>query len=500
MELAGKPLDEWQQGSAILLLSTRDDGRWACVEYCELVARQNGKGGVLEARVLAGFLLLGERVIMWSAHEVKTAYEAFLRLQELLRVLDPRSEDEKAADENFILVDDELVSPDPIPIRVVNTNGREGFRRLDTKQRVRFIARSKSSGRGLTGDLNVIDETFAYTAAQHEALFPTMMARPNPQIIYTSTPPLDGFSGDVLHDLRDRAERALEEIVKQGFTTDDKLGFRDWGIAGDLANLDKLDLDDPELWAQANPSLGGRISAEIILLARRSMSAVGFAREVLCVWPRRKKRTGGVVDVARWNGPLLDERVKTGGSPTPMEGRVAVAVDVSPDRSRASIGAAGRRGDELLAVERIEAGAGTRWLLPFLKQLVAAQGPLALVVDPAAAAGSLISDLEDLVEDTSTVLMLVSGREYGQACGAFMDFVEAEQLRHIGQKSLTSAIEGASTRTLGDAWAWDRRSQDVDITPLVAVTLALAGFRAHENDEADTVEPWIHFGDDDEDD
>jgi hypothetical protein len=94
--------------------------------------------------------------------------------------------------------------------------------------------------------------------------------------------------------------------------------------------------------------------------------------------------------------------------------------------------------------------------------------------------------------------MEMGSKEYAQACGAFMDLLEAEQLRHIGQKSLTEAVEGAATRTLGDAWAWDRRGKDVDITPLVAVTLALAGFRVHENDSG-AADPWIWFGDDDDD-
>jgi hypothetical protein len=33
----------------------------------------------------------------------------------------------------------------------------------------------------------------------------------------------------------------------------------------------------------------------------------------------------------------------------------------------------------------------------------------------------------------------------------------------------------ARKRRLGDAWAWNRKDTDSDITPLVAVTLALFG-------------------------
>jgi hypothetical protein len=46
-------------------------------------------------------------------------------------------------------------------------------------------------------------------------------------------------------------------------------------------------------------------------------------------------------------------------------------------------------------------------------------------------------------------------------------------LRHLGQPELTSAITGACSRTVGDAWLWDRKSSDVDISPLVAGTIAL---------------------------
>jgi hypothetical protein len=40
---------------------------------------------------------------------------------------------------------------------------------------------------------------------------------------------------------------------------------------------------------------------------------------------------------------------------------------------------------------------------------------------------------------------------------------------------LADAIRGAATRKLGDSWAWSRRNSSVDISPLVASTLALWG-------------------------
>jgi hypothetical protein len=41
------------------------------------------------------------------------------------------------------------------------------------------------------------------------------------------------------------------------------------------------------------------------------------------------------------------------------------------------------------------------------------------------------------------------------------------------QPELSAALAGATKRSLGDAWAWSRRNSAVDISPLVAATLAL---------------------------
>jgi hypothetical protein len=73
--------------------------------------------------------------------------------------------------------------------------------------------------------------------------------------------------------------------------------------------------------------------------------------------------------------------------------------------------------------------------------------------------------------------VLVSGREMAQACGAFYTAVTDEEptVRHLGQPELNAAVGGARKRNLADAWAWHRRDASVDISPLVAATLAVHG-------------------------
>jgi hypothetical protein len=449
-ELAGRgglTLDPWQADALDLLLACRADGKWACFEYCEFVARQNGKGSLLEARVLAGFLLLDEQLIMWSAHEYKTSMEAFRRFKTLLKRLGT------PVSENLITVGGVLV-------KVVNTNGEEGFERLDTGARVKFIARSKGSGRGFSGDLNVIDEAFAYTLLQQDALMPTMSARPNPQIIYTSSPPLDGGSGEVMFALRERAEAG----------GDDSLGYRDWGVEGDLDHLDKLDLDDRALWAASNPALGIRLTVETILRERRSMGDAGFARERLCVWPR-KSQGNVVIDAGVWARLADGESRRTGG--------VAIGVDLSPLRDYAAICVYGVREDGLGHVQLADYRPGSKWLIPRLAELRDALGPVAVAMGRGTFA-FLETELskadfakpEDPEQPESGDLAVTGAVDMAAAAGQLLEAIREESFRYVPSRQLDVAVAGAKTRQTSDTIAWTAKGAETDISPLVAMTLA----------------------------
>lgn len=464
---AGLILDPWQCDALTHMLGVRHDGKWACFEFGEIVARQNGKGGILEARALAGLFLLGEQLIMWSAHEYKTAMEAFRRVMLLLRRLGTQ-------------INENLYDVDGILVKVINTNGEESLERLDTGARIKFIARSKGSGRGFSGDVNIIDEAFAYTRVQQEALMPTMSARPNPQIIYTSSPPLTGDTGEVMYALRTRADAG----------GDDSLGWRDWGLPGDLDHLDGIDLDDPALWAQTNPAFGGRLTAEFVARERRSMGAAGFARERLGIWPRQIDTSKGwaVISEADW-AAALDEQSQVGAT-------IALAVSVSWDRKRSAIGVAGPRTDGLMHGEVVESGSGTGWVVRRVKELVEVWHPCAVVVNPGAPAGSLIPE----IEDEGVEVTRVSSRETAQAYGAFYDMVcgtpyqdddgnlvDPRRFRHIGQEELTAGAVAGVARKLGDGHAWDLKDADGDVTGIDAVTLAVHGYLTREIEEGPVV-------------
>lgn len=458
MAKAGKPLDDWQADALNVMCSITPERTWACVEYVEMCPRQNGKGAILEARVLLGFLGLKEKLILWSAHEYKAALEAFERIRELFFSLGRKIND--------YLV--EIPSTEGvIPIKIITAHGKEGFRRLDNNQRIKFIARSKGSGRSMSGDLVIIDEAYAYTAEQQEAQTPVILARPNPQIIYTSSPPLSGETGDALYALRERAE-----------SKDSTLGYRDWGIGGSLEELEKIDLDDERLHAAANPGVHvGRLTLGKIKVVKQSMRASrgrGFARECLGVWPRRKKGVG-TLDLVKW--------AKLGDPDSRRQGDVALAIDIAPDRSYAAIGLYGLRGDGLGHLKIVDYRPGVAWLVPRLKELCTALNPLVVVVGRLTAK-SIDTELKeakfappaDPNEPTRGCLWVVSYTEMTAATGRLIDKVTEGTFRHTQQEPLDDAAQIAKTRTSGESVTWVKKSEDGDVTPLTVGGLAMWGF------------------------
>lgn len=475
MRRARHPLDRWQADSVELMLACQTDGQWAHFEYAEWVPRQNGKGGALQARAITGFLLLGEELILWSAHLYKTAVEMFRRVKRLIRALGRRV---KPNDDDLwwvpaVVVDEETGEPreEEVLVKVTNANDNRGFERLDTGARIQFIARSAGGGRGMSGDLNIVDETFDYDQDEHAALLYTLSARPNPQIIYTSTPPLRGDAAPIMYELRRRGDPTVPRTAEDGpWEQDASLGYRDWGHPGDLEDL-QVDVDDLSLAACSNPALGIRITWKTVRNELKSDRA-GYPRERLGIWPR-EVRTG----VAGWQ--VIGETAWSDAhdAATRVTGRPALGVYVPPDRSYAAIGIAGEStlGGRHLEVcgngQVLDYRPGAGWVVERLKELER-NNPSVVVIDDKA--------LAEEAEAAGLVVHRASAGDMVTACQMLYDGVagpdvDARDVRHIGQQVLTDAVRGAVKRDVGGSWAWARRDLTVDVTPLAAVSLALLG-------------------------
>lgn len=444
--MAGLHLDPWEAFVLSESLGEREDGRWAAFEVALDVSRQNGKGAVLEAREITGLYLLGEPLIIHSAHQFDTSLEHFRRLLELIEGCDDLCRRVK---------------------RISRSHGEEGIelygergKRRTGGQRIRFRTRTKGGGRGFTGDLLVLDEAMDIPESFHGALLPTLSARSitgNPQVWYAGSA-VDKW----VHD----NGIVFARVRERGHAGDDpSLAYFEWSLdAEDPDAVDEALATDPESWAQANPGLGIRISAEHIGREHRSMDGRTFAVERLGVgdWPK----TDGadeLISLETWDG-CVDVRSQA-------RDPVCFTFDVSPDRSWASIAVSGLRADKRSHVEIVERKRGTGWIAERLAELVGRHETSLVLCDGAGPASSLLAPLRQLEVDVTPV----TAQEYTQACGVFVDAAAQDTLRHLGTEELRAAVKGAAQRSLGDSWAWSRKNSGVDITPLVASTLALWG-------------------------
>lgn len=435
--MAGLDLDPWQEFVLVRALGEREDGKWSAFEVGVEVARQNGKGGILEARELAGLFLLGEELIVHSAHEFPTAEAALERMAVLIESCPDFDRRVKT---------------------IKRSHGQEGIY-LKGGQALRYRTRTKGGGRGLSADCVVLDEAMHLPEAVLSALFPTLSARQNPQLWYTGSAvdreTMD--NGVVFARLRERGVKG----------TDPKLAYFGWSPDIESpAGVDQTMATDPEVWAQANPALGIRISVGYVAAEQRSMGSRGFAVERLGVgdWPDTSEVGKRIISPEDWNARA--DPTSTALDP------VCFAFDISPDRAMASIGVAGRRDDGKVHIEVIDRRRGTGWVVERAQALLAEHLNAGIICDGAGPAGSLLPAFTKLGIEPRTV----TANEHARACGMFFDAAtEEDDLRHRGTKELANALAGARTRPLGDAWAWSRKSSEIDISPLVACTLAFWG-------------------------
>jgi hypothetical protein len=228
-------------------------------------------------------------------------------------------------------------------------------------------------------------------------------------------------------------------------------------------------LGNLEYRRQANPALGLRIdndhmSREIASMATRTAAVELFG---MGDYPATDGIEDTLISVQEW-AELEDTEWE-------FVDPVCIAWDVSPDR-RTSIVVSGRTDRGQMGVEVIHSRSGTGWVAERMVELYSRHEIAEVVCDgygPSAAIASRI-------DEAGITVKRLDSADYGKACGLFVDMVGEKTLRHLGQEELSDAIRGARPRPLVDRWAWSRTNSLVDISPLVASTLAV--YSAVEND------------------
>ena len=457
----GFPPDEEQQRALDALFGYTSDGLPTTFEFWMIAARQNLKTGWLKQACLGWLFVTQEALISWSAHELDTTREAFRDLTFLI--------------ENRPSLAKRLL---PGPTNgIYRGSGLEAIELAPTKacpqgQRVKFKARTKGGARGLTGSKVILDEGFAVKPEHVGSIVPILSTKPKGQIVGGSS--AGRADSDYLREVRDRGRNKTsprlgyveycapdaEQACEQGKKCTHERGTR--GCAAD--NLDYLRM--------ANTALERRITIQYIRDEREALPPAEFVRERLGWWDEPDLADAPLISKTMWR-----ELVDPLSVPTDP---VSFGIYVNKSQTQAAIGVAGYRPDGLYHVgivpaDRDEPGiaskAGMDWIPDRMLQLRDDWGPCAIVVDEKSEAGAIIPDLVALGIEVITT----NATRYAQACGKALSIVKGKEVRHRGARPLQDSVIAGKRRDLADAWAWDRKDPDSDITQLVAVTLALNG-------------------------
>ena len=442
----GQVLDPWQVLLTCVTLASLD-GRLAASTVGALVARQNGKGGWLEAVAIWSLFEAyvtgrvfgpnadrsgGRNLTLWTAHETKTSDEAHLRVKSLIEA-----------------------SPDLAAQVVRWDGGPTGVHVIELRDgsRLAFIARSKSSGRGFSPRRVIFDEAQELSALKHRAMmYATSAQGADRQLIYTGTVPSEENSHEIWTGVRDLGRAGTSE----------RAAWAEWTPKG---SADPRATIDPSSWsvrAAANPALGSeRLLHETIDAEWEAAQADldGFLRERLSVWPTPLDDVSSVMP--RW-GSLR--------APTPDAAPVALGVSVDPDGVWHSLGAVlGSERPHLGSVKRVKRDERAVFV-DEVARLQAEHG-CPVVLDGGSQAKVLVPDLEG----AGVVVTVIGLPEYVQACDDLVQAVELGEVEHGDYTDLNAAVLAVSWRKVGDRRVFARRNGD--ISALEAVTVALIASR-----------------------
>jgi hypothetical protein len=430
-----KELDPVQRLTVQVMMAQRSDGLWAAATTGREMPRQNGKGDEIEVVELWGLVERGEAILHTVHDAVLLATQA---QQRLLGVLEGHADLRKRVARRWLGTGQQMIEM---------RNGAV----------IWYRTRTNGGGRGVDNvDRVVMDEAQHATDEHAAAITPTLLANPNPQLNALGSAGIEGKSSWWWSQRRRALSPNPGRFGYVGHTAE-RLQL---SAAGGVIQS-SVDPHDRSLWIAANPAIAAGRGQGMPYLEEQlhRLGPLRFAREHLGVWD---PDLGFEQDDALpgW-AALADERSK-------LSGRVAFAVDVTPDRKWTSIAAAGRTDDGRWHLEVVDHQMGTSGAVARIKELRDRWSPVAVVLDPAGPAGSLLADLVAAGVDVRSA----TPREHGQACGALYDDVLEKRVVHLGDSLLNAAVGGARRRDVSDVWLWDRKKSDVDLSPLVAVTLA----------------------------
>lgn len=452
----GMKLEDWQEYVVWAWHDIDTNGRWAASEAGLLVSRQNGKSEGLVAFDLARLFLFPtedrrRRTVLHTAHELKTATETFEKVAAII-----------AANERLMGMVD----------HVYTANGKEAILLKPRPgqllgDRLRFVARSKGSGRGFAANDIVYDEAQELSPAARKALTYTQSTIPNRQEIFAGTVPGEENDGEVFEGVRDRGRAGAKRTT-----------WQEWSPEGaeDPKRAESIDVTDPRTWQQAVPAMGTWIEPETVQeQVDRALDRDELLRERFAVWPNRPEAVAqslSDLDLAAW----IDQ-----AGPYPVEGAesgAVIALAVSRGGGSASVAAGRRLNGGHIAVEHKKTAAGTLWVAAYVRKLKDELGNALVVLDPKNATAVTAA-----LQGAGVKFMSMNLDEIAAAHALFIEHTNAGGIVHRDQPEVTASLQYAGVRALtrGGGQTWDMSEAKKPITQAQAVTWSVWGVLKRES-------------------
>lgn len=465
-------LHPWQRWLLIHALELLPDNTLRFRTVVVLVARQNGKSLVSQVLALWMMYVYGLALVLGTAQDLDTAEEVWQGAVDLVTELDDET-DEPVRPDLYALLD-----------RVVQVNGKKALV-LKNRRRYKVKAANRRAGRGLSGDLILLDELREHQSWDAwGSITKTTMARAMALILCLSN------AGDatsvVLRYLRKMGHatagdpdglnaEAGDPLLSEGdlddFTAEagelldgeDTLGLFEWSAPPGCP------VDDRDGWGWANPAMNhpNGIAERTLAAAMRTDPEWVFRTECLCQWSEGTLEgpfPPGTWEAGRWS-PDDPE-------PPQIVGNVVACVATSQDRIKTYVAFAGRQASGRVQVELVAERAGQDWVKGWLRERA---GVLDAVTGQTRGApvSALMAELKTDLEGVVRVEDWVAGDVPGWT-GKFYDMVRDGEVDHNPWPSLDLAAATAVPKlTDGGAFMWDLKRSPVDAAPLQAATGAV---------------------------
>ncbi len=434
------------------------DGKPAAFEVDMVGPRQNFKTGVLKMIELGWLYVTRERLSIHSAHELSTTEETFRETAALIE-------------------DNPFLSRHLLPTRgdrpgITAANGRWAIE-LTGDRRLRYRARQATGGRGLSGDKVVLDEFFAVTPAVIGSLYPTLSARPRPQVVSASSAGL--LMSEALRDKRDRGRKGLTfnqfylEFSDALGPTHEKPnpGCASWPCDHAKTAVGCA-LDEEDRWALIMSALDGRVQRATIRSLRQAMPPAEFAREFMVWWEDPPTEDAAQLFGVHWGRQGIPD------AKLPKLRCLGVAVELN--RAYSSIAGMGDHGGDHTVVFPATSDPtiggrrpGTTWVVDEVCDIADRHGvPVAI-----AGSGPGADLVEPLRRRLGDRLLVADMSDLKDACATFYDGVtESHSIFHNDSEELNAAARGAAKRVSADRFLWGRKESGGDVSMLEAATLA----------------------------